>query len=141
MRKRKIAKVKNSIFSAIFFSKIFLPFPSIDDDECALSRHNCFDPYECHNTKGDSFNGGRLTLYLKHFNFIFLGSFRCVRKARITTTTFTTTTTTTRRPEFYPRFTTPSYNPYQGQDGQMPCTPGLERNSFGACVGESFFHS
>lgn len=52
MRKRKIAKVKDSIFFAIFFSKIFLPLSPTDDDECALSRHNCFDPYECHNTKG-----------------------------------------------------------------------------------------
>lgn len=28
----------------------YMPFT--DDDECALGRHNCFDPYECHNTKG-----------------------------------------------------------------------------------------
>lgn len=28
------------------------PFHSPDDDECVLQRHNCVDPYECHNTKG-----------------------------------------------------------------------------------------
>lgn len=55
MRKRKIAKVKKTQFvqqfSSLKFSFRFLS-PALDDDECALSRHNCFDPYECHNTKG-----------------------------------------------------------------------------------------
>lgn len=71
--------------------------------------------------------------------FPFSGSFRCVRKARSTTTTPTTTTsttTTTRRPEIHSRFTTSYYNPYPGQDGQAPCSPGFERNHLGACVGK-----
>lgn len=57
MRKRKIAKVKNSIFFTISsikssFRSCFFTCSRADDDECTLSRHNCFDPYECHNTKG-----------------------------------------------------------------------------------------
>jgi len=36
----RLTKIK---FFSIFFT---------DDDECALNRHNCYDPYECHNTKG-----------------------------------------------------------------------------------------
>lgn len=112
-----------------------------DDDECALSRHNCKPPYECRNTKG---------------------SFRC-EKPRYTTTpspaatTARTTvratvrTTTTPRPYTHtatythtPYTYTPSYRPmsmtsvnprlaqYDTQLG--PCGVGFQRNAQGACV-------
>lgn len=83
-------------------------------------------PYECRNTKG---------------------SFRCIR---VPTTTTTTTTTTTRRPttvlpdyNAHQRPASP-YNPYPYNQGeqrsdiqqQQRCSPGFERNSAGACVGE-----
>lgn len=113
---------------------------TLDDDECALGRHNCVAPYECRNTKG---------------------SFRCDRPrytpsvhttTASTTSSTTTSTTTTRRPvsqqtiylppQVY-RYNTP--NPYESSQYTRnseydrysgPCDVGFVRNTQGACVGK-----
>lgn len=107
---------------------------NLDDDECALGRHNCIKPFECRNTKG---------------------SFRC-EKPRYTTTTTTsttsTTTTTTKRPyvhtQYYPPYTqsyssrytvwphtTPNPRHIEYDQRYGPCNVGFHRNSQGACTG------
>ncbi len=116
----------------------------LDDDECALGRHNCAAPYECRNTKG---------------------SFRCDRPrytpsvpttaASTTTSTSTyTSTISTRRPvsqtqtAYVPpqvyRYNTP--NPYESSSQynrnseydrySAPCDVGFARNVQGACAGK-----
>jgi hypothetical protein len=100
----------------------------LDDDECALNRHNCALPYECRNTRG---------------------SFRCLKPRPTVATTKATTprTTTTRRTldrttkrsssSALERYEQPNLNNNIRIDprDQDPCTGGFERNSQGACVG------
>lgn len=113
-----------------------LPFNFLDDDECALGRHNCVKPLECRNT---------------------VGSFRCEKPrytTTSTTTTTTTTTTSTKRPYIHtqhysqPQYTqsyssryniwpyttpNPRHVEYDRQYGL--CSPGFQRNNQGACTG------
>jgi hypothetical protein len=45
----RVKVMKSEIFSRDLFDKNY----HIDDDECLLNRHNCFEGYDCYNTKGE----------------------------------------------------------------------------------------
>lgn len=64
MRKHQIVKV--NFFSKKMFKGLILI--CLDDDECTLNRHSCYDPYECYNTKGKIYE---ILVNLRTFQWFF----------------------------------------------------------------------
>lgn len=96
-------------FPKSFRTQYLISILFIDDDECALGRHNCYHPqYECKNTKG---------------------SFRCVRIQQRTTTPHSSP---------YYRPTPPTTYSPRYPVASEPCPTGFQRNHLGACTGKVY---